>query len=250
MRVLCVVLALAMLAAVPAFAAGHDKFVDVADDSWYVPYVDYVAENGYMVGITEDTFAPDDDMTRAMFVTVLSRLETETVDPDAETPFVDCEVGSWYNGGVDWAIKKNVVEGTSATTFSPDNSITRQELATMIGRYVTYVEKAYNKTHVDEHKTITFEDESDIASWADSAVDIAVTRSLMEGYPDNTFKPLKTATRAEVAAIVYRLDYYTKSISSGGGGGGGGGGAATSYYKITLDITHPIKSITIIKILL
>ncbi|MBQ1376304.1 MAG: S-layer homology domain-containing protein, partial [Clostridia bacterium] len=83
-------LTIAILAVVPAMAAGHDQFVDVADDSWYVPYVDFVAEHNYMNGISATEFAPDMNMTRAMFVTVLSRLETETVNPQAQTQFTDC----------------------------------------------------------------------------------------------------------------------------------------------------------------
>ncbi|MBR2743588.1 MAG: S-layer homology domain-containing protein [Clostridia bacterium] len=205
MRVLCIVLTIAILAIVPAFAAGHDQFTDVSDDSWYVPYVDFVAEHNYMNGISATEFAPDMNMTRAMFVTVLSRLETETVNPQAETQFVDCEVGSWYNGGVDWAVSKNIVNGTSETTFSPDLAITRQELATMIGRYVSYVEKQYNKKHVDEGTVINFGDGAQIADWAKDDVNIAVSRGLIVGDENSNFRPLDNATRAEVAAVVYRL---------------------------------------------
>ena len=234
-RVLCTVLTVALLAstAVTAFAAGGDKFTDVKADSWYKPYVDFVVEHNYFKGTSDTTFSPLDSMTRAMFVTVIARMENVQLNDNATTTFSDVSSGTWYTGAVAWAADKNIINGTGNGQFAPAQSITRQEMAVIMQRYVEYVQSHSNKTHKTPNPDITFVDADQIASWATAAVKQCVYWGLIIGNEKGEFMPTKNATRAEVSAVIYRLAW----LIMGGGGGGGGGGSVTDTYKLTVEVS-------------
>lgn len=204
-KVLAVVLSFLMIATTFSYAAGSDQFSDVQSGSWYVPYVDFVVDNGYMNGTSATTFEPNGNLTRAMFATILARYDGATVDNSKETAFSDVPVNQWYTGSIAWANEKSIVNGTGNGKFSPNNNITRQDLCVMVERYITYVETTTTKRHVVRDVAITFTDEADIDSYAKSAVDKAVIHGLVNGYPDGSFKPKQFITRAECAAIISRI---------------------------------------------
>ena len=204
-KVMAVVLSFLMIATTFSYAAGSDQFSDVQSGSWYVPYVDFVVDNGYMNGTSATTFEPNGNLTRAMFATILARYDGATVDNSKETAFSDVPVNQWYTGSIAWANEKSIVNGTGNGKFSPNNNITRQDLCVMVERYITYVETTTTKRHVVRDVAITFTDEADIDSYAKSAVDKAVIHGLVNGYPDGSFKPKQFITRAECAAIPDRL---------------------------------------------
>ena len=204
-KVMAVVLSFLMIATTFSYAAGSDQFSDVQSGSWYVPYVDFVVDNGYMNGTSATTFEPNGNLTRAMFATILARYDGATVDNSKETAFSDVPVNQWYTGSIGWANEKSIVNGTGNGKFSPNNNITRQDLCVMVERYITYVETTTTKRHVVRDVAITFTDEADIDSYAKSAVDKAVIHGLVNGYPDGSFKPKQFITRAECAAIISRI---------------------------------------------
>ena len=109
-KLLSLVLCLAMMFSltVNVSAASVSDFKDVPSNSWYYNSVKFVAEKDYMNGTSATTFSPSDDMTRAMFVTVLSRMAKVTVDNNAETSFADVKTGQWYTGAVAWANKNGL----------------------------------------------------------------------------------------------------------------------------------------------
>ena len=242
-RVLCTVLTVAVLAstAITAFAAGGDKFVDVEAGSWYKPYVDFVVEKNYFNGVSDTEFAPKGDMTRAMFMTVLARLENAKLDDNATTTFTDVPTGTWYTGAVAWGADKAIINGTSENQFSPNQSITRQEMAVIMDRYITYVQNHSNKIHKTPNPKITFVDADQIAAWAKDACNRCVNYGLIEGNENTEFMPTKTATRAEVSAVIYRLAWL---IRGGGGGTGGGGGADSYTLTVNVTATPSDKSVT------
>ena len=105
-------------------------FKDIEDSAWYKYAVKFVSEKGLMNGISETEFAPDQTLTRAMFVTVLYRLENE---PEVTGgTFKDISLGSWYENAVKWATQKGIVNGVSETEFAPDSSITREQMSAII----------------------------------------------------------------------------------------------------------------------
>ena len=204
-KVLAVLMALAVFSTTMASAAGSDKFTDVPSDSWYKQYVDFVVDNGYMNGVSSTKFAPNDNLTRAMFATILARYDGATVDNSKATAFSDVAVNQWYTGSIAWANEKGIVKGTGSGKFSPEANITRQDLCVMVERYITYVESTTDKVHVTPGVAKTFTDEGQIASYAKSAMDKAVIHGLIFGYPDGSVRPTQNITRAECAAIISRI---------------------------------------------
>ena len=102
-----------------------DIFEDVNKDDWFTPYVTYAYNNGLMKGTSSNRFSPNDPMNRAMLVTVLWRVENSpAADP---SPFTDL-YEDWYSEAVAWAYKYEIVKGTSSTTFSPNDPLTRSPL--------------------------------------------------------------------------------------------------------------------------
>ena len=127
-RILCATLALVMVLSVapmPALAA--DGFADVASGVWDAEPVADVSAHGYMNGVGGNAFAPDLPLTRAMFVTILSRMAGAEVD-DTVSAFADVPTNKWYTGAVAWAADLGVVNGVGNNNFAPMNNVTRQDL--------------------------------------------------------------------------------------------------------------------------
>ncbi|MCD8344000.1 MAG: S-layer homology domain-containing protein [Oscillospiraceae bacterium] len=233
--VLCLLCSLAPMA---ALAAGAEDFTDVATDAWYYDYVDYVAENSYFLGVGDNLFDPDGTMTRAMFVVVLSRVAGAEVDNTAST-FSDVPAGQWYTGAVAWAVEAGITTGTSSTTFSPDTAVTRQDMCVFMDRFIDWYEDENSTTtkkteHQDDTQLIdAFGDADSIASYATDSVENCRVYGLVEGFEDGNFYPLLASTRAEIAAVIYRLTWKETTTSSGGSGGGGGGSSSSTYYDVT-----------------
>lgn len=224
--------------AAPAMAVSMDKLTDVKTTDWFYPAVQYVAEHDYMIGVGGERFAPTMEMTRSMFVTVLARLEGVD-DESAKSNFKDVPDNTWYTKAVNWAAANGIVEGNGADMFLPDQVITRQDMCTMMARYIAYHEKKHNVTHEKKGEEKTFPDADKISSYAQEAVKKCVTWGLVEGNELGYFMPQGTATRAEAATIISRLSW--KSNPSGGGGGGGGTTPTTetANYSIKIKLNVP-----------
>ena len=222
-KILSVCLAVALLSSTilgTVAAVDVEVFKDVKQTDWYYEYVDYVSEKEYMVGISGDLFAPEENMTRAMFVTVLARLEDAKPSKDAPT-FLDVPEDTWYTDAVKWAAEHEIINGIGGNLFNPEASITREQMCVIMDRYITYYEKTYNKTHEKAGSNETFPDAADVSDYAVTAVKNCRAWGLIEGNDKGYFKPLDTSTRAEVAAVISRLSWMVK----GGGGGSSGGGS-------------------------
>ena len=238
------------LATMPAAAVSVDSFTDVNKNDWFYPGVQYVAEKDYMIGVGGDRFAPAMEMTRSMFVTILYRIEG-VKDESQKSQFKDVPDGTWYTQAVNWAAANGIVEGNGADMFLPDNLITRQDMCTMMSRYITYYEKKHNVKHVKTGETKTFADEDKISDYAVEAVKNCVSWGLIEGNELGYFLPLNTASRAEVATVVSRLSWKSNST----GGIGGGSTSQTANYGVkaalklpdgrVLDLTVAYNNVTV-----
>jgi protein-tyrosine phosphatase len=178
------------------YAAG---FSDVGG-SWAENAIENVVSRGLFTGVGGNSFAPNGSMTRAMAAVVLHRMGGAAA-ASAETKFTDVGSGSYYAGAVGWCAEKGVVSGTSATTFSPSEYVTRQQLAVMIYNYAKAM--GYDVTAV--RGADSFSDSADIAGWALDAVGWCVGSNVMSGR-GGRFEPNGSATRAETAAVIYRLE--------------------------------------------
>lgn len=181
-------------------AAAH--FNDVLPGQWYYSAIEFVVENGYFNGVSENSFAPNDPMTRAMFVTVLGRYAG--VDASAAetsvSAFVDVAPGSYYYGYVGWAVENGIVLGFSETVFGQADFVTREQVAVFLYRYAQLVGL---DTSVDSIATPSsnFQIGEKISPWALKAVTWAMNKGIMRGI-DNNLDHQAEATRAQVAQIL------------------------------------------------
>ena len=214
---------------ISAQAARLDRFQDIPRDAWYYDAVDHMVAQDYFEGVSDNEFAPNAKMTRAMFVTVLSRYDGSE-RKSGQSAYTDVPAGAWYTGAVNWAAYNKLVEGKGGGKFDPDGYVTREEICTILNRYFLFKEMSFEKQNV----SVSFTDADKINTWASGSVKKCVQYGIVTGYPDGSFLPQATATRAEVASILYRLAILaeggtlngvaTGGSASGGSGGGSGGG--------------------------
>ena len=180
-----------------------NPFVDVPKDAWYYDAVRYVNESGLMAGTSANTFAPDLTTTRGMIVTILYRLEGS---PNIEDeiwgyPFQDVDANAYYAMAVYWARMNGIVAGYSDELFGPNDTITREQMATILYRYAQY--KGYNTTAKADLSKYT--DAAQVGSYAVDAIRWANAEGLVSGTSSTTLSPKGSATRAQVAVILTRF---------------------------------------------
>ena len=175
-------------------------FGDVKSADWFYNDVKYVYEKGMMAGTAADVFAPNATTTRAMIVTILYRLEGSPA-VTGTSAFVDVPAGQWYTDAVNWAAANQIVKGTSATTFAPNASITREQMAAILYRYAQY--KGYDVTKKADLSG--YSDNSQVSAYAKDALAWANAAKLINGVTNTTLAPQGNATRAQVSAILHRF---------------------------------------------
>ena len=157
-----------------------------------------------MNGMSESEFAPNNTLTRAMLVTILYRQAgSPAVDADAELPFTDVPTNSWYYDAVVWAYTQKVTSGTSETSFSPDQAVTRQQLVTFLWRAAGEPEAQLG---YGENAPA---DASAVAEYAAVAMAWAYENEIVKG-EDGKLNPENNATRAQIANIFMR---YEKTLA-------------------------------------
>ena len=185
---------------IPVNAKASEVYKDVSADSWYENAVSFVTEKNLFKGVSETEFAPDAEMTRAMLVTVLFRLENPDNSETAYS-FADVDKSEWYADAVAWAAKFGVVSGISETEFAPNDNITREQMAVIIYRYAKL--KGYD-TQINSNLS-GFSDNGEISDYAIDALKWANGEEIIMGVSDTSISPKSTATRAQVAAILMRF---------------------------------------------
>lgn len=187
-----------LLGAVPA--AAFAGFADVPADAWYAPAVQTCAEQGLFQGTSPTTFSPELSMTRGMFVTVLGRMEN--IDPtqaDA-SGFMDVPEDAYYAGYVGWAARSGIVAGVSDSASEPERSISRQEICTIVHRYLVWKDVSLQAV-----PSAQFADDAQIAEWAKESVYVCRSAGIVCGVGDNHFAPDVAARRCEAAQIFKNL---------------------------------------------
>ena len=177
-------------------------FTDVANDKWYYDSIFYVYQNEIMNGTTDTLFAPDKNLTRAMLVTVLYRMEDVTV-VNKSIPFADIDMGSYYADAVIWAKQNNIVNGVTDNKFMPDKDITREQVAAIMYRYAQY--KGYDVSAGESTDILSFKDANSISEYAVTPMKYAVGAGIINGKSSTGLYPKDNTTRAEIAAIIFRF---------------------------------------------
>ena len=176
------------------------QFTDVAEDAWYHDYVYDLVYRGVVNGMTATTYEPEGKLTRAQFVKLLacSLADAETLKTyEGKHPFKDSE-GHWAEAYIAWAKDKGIVEGVSATEFDPEAPITREQMATIFGRYALKQGIELSKS---DNAAGSFPDADKISEYAREFVELMRIAGILNGYEDGTFRPQGNATRAEAAKL-------------------------------------------------
>lgn len=183
--------ALTLLIILPVFAAHTD-----IDKSWAKADIEKWSSKSIINGYSDGTFRPNNNITRAEFVAIMTRI-FGYIDKTA-TKFPDVQSSSWYSDYVAKAYDAGIIKGYGDGTFKPDQKISREQAAVIINRafaYETASKNAYTK----------FNDASKVSAWARDAVSSLTEKGIIQGRPGNVFDPLANITRAEVIHIVSKI---------------------------------------------
>ena len=177
-------------------------FTDLDPKAWYADDVRWVLAEGVMNGMGGGIFAPDGSVSRAMVAQVLWNLEGKPVVNYA-MQFTDVAQGAWYAEAVRWAASAGLANGYEDGSFRPDGAVTREELATFLYRYLQSKGLGFTGAWMF---LLEFDDASEISEWADEAMHWMVMNGILNGRGENLLVPGGTATRAELAAMLHRLN--------------------------------------------
>lgn len=198
--VICVIMAL-----IASFTMVSAKeYTDVEAGKWYSEPINYVSENGLMMGTSDNRFSPGLDVTRAQMAQILWNL-AKNPSVDGKTDFVDVNENKWYNDAIDWVSTVGVMSGYGDNKFGPDDVITREQTAKVLHKYTMYLdiplEGVLNK----------YRDANKISSWAQESMAWVVDRGVISGTSSTTLDPRGKTTRAQMATI---LANYCKNVAT------------------------------------
>lgn len=179
-----------------------DNAKDFTDTNnhWAENAIDFISAHGMMNGTGETTFSPGSQLTRGMLAVVLYNFEGNPENSFAGT-FSDVASDAWYADGVNWAAGLGVVSGYGNGRFGAENSITREQMATIFYNYAKT--KGYDVTADTDLSGYT--DAGSVNSYAADAMRWAVHAGLIEGTTGSTLSAQDNATRAQVATIFMRF---------------------------------------------
>ncbi|MBQ6811213.1 MAG: S-layer homology domain-containing protein, partial [Firmicutes bacterium] len=189
-KIFAVMLALCMVFSMSAMVMAADApFTDVEEDAWYAEEVAYVYENEIMFGVGDKLFAPENAVTRAMVWATLARVDgaEETLKSDP-----------WWLESQKWAMENKISDGTME-----DSICTREQLVTMMYRYAAFADLDVTDGEATDLKA--FADAENINDWAKEAMEWACAVGLIKGVSEDSLAPQGNATRAQLAAILYRF---------------------------------------------
>ena len=171
-----------------------DPYGDVSKDSYYYDAVKWAAETGVTTGVGDGLFAPEWVCTRGQIVTFLWRASGSPAPKATELPFTDVAADAYYAQAVLWAVENGITNGTSETTFSPDQICTRAHAVAFL----------YRMSGSPAAAGSTFSDVAADAYYS-TAVAWAVEKGITNGTSGTTFSPDDTCTRGQIVTFLYRL---------------------------------------------
>lgn len=200
-----------------------NTFTDVPRDQWFAEAVDCVQSKGIMNGVGEGRFDPYGKVTRGMVVTVLYRLAEQPSVEGMTCSFTDL-TQDWYKNAVIWASNNGVTNGVSATAFAPDQAITREQMATLITRFLLSMSELSAEDQAllrqIENNTLVlktmlagvYSDAGKVSNWAMFSVFACNYMGIMKGDTSGTFRPADTLNRAECAQTFLNIVRVAESM--------------------------------------
>ncbi|WP_068457170.1 S-layer homology domain-containing protein [Aedoeadaptatus pacaensis] len=175
-------------------------FSDMSANHWALDAIAHSYARGYFKGEGEGRFAPERAITRGEFVTILGR-KAGAAASNTATIYQDVSSGAYYAGYVAWAQSKGIVAGVGQGRFEPNRTITREEMAVMLNKFLASQNKSYAATGYGN-----FSDGGSIAGWAKDSVDKMTRQGLLSGMGNGNFAPKESFSRAQAAQVLYTID--------------------------------------------
>lgn len=176
-------------------AKTENRFSDVPSSHWAYDEVLELSKRGILSGKGDGVFAPDDNVTRAEFIKMITTAMA-LKNVGTETPFVDVAMDAWYAPYAAMAYKKGIILGDNEKRFNPNAKITREDMVTIL----------YRALNVNsENSALSFTDAGQISDYAKTAVGYFSDKGIVNGMGDGRFAPKESATRAQAAKILYNI---------------------------------------------
>ncbi|MBQ3101204.1 MAG: S-layer homology domain-containing protein [Clostridia bacterium] len=228
---------LMILAALPMTAFGG-RFEDVADGKWYSEGISFCAANGYMAGTSETVFDRNGTLTRAMFMTILAKVDgVDLTEYEGKSRFTDVKTDGWYTSAIEWAAENKLASGIGEGVFGYKNSVTREQISLILYSYAEYFNAERAAVNVlpdipnegplgdssdgdlpESDSAVTepepmidttlradlsvFTDAGRVHEWAKDAMEWAVACGLFSGVGEGYLDPRGNCTRAQAAVLI------------------------------------------------
>lgn len=186
------------------YAVGYKNisFNDISKH-WAKDQIVYLAARDVVKGVNDAGFAPNDKVTRAEFVQILANLSGAELSKYGNSKFKDVKKEVWFANSASWAAEMGLVTGNSnndgTVSFNPNESITRQDMAVILSRFMSKIEQ---KKLSEVNKEVKFADKNQIGSYAESAVAELQKAGIINGKTTDSFAPKENATRAECSKMI------------------------------------------------
>ncbi len=176
-------------------------FTDLGSVSWALTAINNLYVNGVINGKSANEFCPNDSITRAEFAKILIKAFNIAETTAESATFYDVPVSHWASAYVETAFAKGIIKGYEDGSFDPSANVSRQDMAVMVLRAA----EAAGYSFSEKTEAVTFTDDSNIASYAKTAIETLQKAGVVSGVENGAFAPLSTSTRAQACQIIYNV---------------------------------------------
>lgn len=197
-----------------SFSAQATHFSDVSSSNAFLDSINFATDNNYMVGATSTTFQPTSVTTRGALVYALYKMDGARSTAGMSMPFTDVSSSAYYYNAVKWGKYYGIVAGTSSTTFDPNTSVKRQDIAVFYYRYTNYLNN-YRGTDYDtttRASTSSFADYDSISSYAQEPARWAIGTKVMSFFTYSGFYPTSTMNRNGFADTIVNFGMFIEGV--------------------------------------
>lgn len=176
-------------------------FPDVKKGDWFEDAVQYNAQKGFITGYQNGRFGPNDSLKRQDFVVMIARIKNANVSGYTSCPLPDVNINAYYGKSVAWAVDAGIISGYQNGKFGVGDNITREQIAVILYRFM-------GQPNVDSPEKIlaSYPDSKRVSSFATVAMAWAIKNGIISGKSGGNLAPVATASRAEIASIIMRMD--------------------------------------------
>ncbi len=188
---------------IPKIDTSDIGFPDVHEGDWFYDAVNYVSERGIITGYGNGKFGPGDALQRQDFIVILARAAKADLSEytGKACSLTDVAVNAYYAPAVIWAIENGIIKGYDNGKFGVGDPITREQVCTILYRYIGIDDSTVDLSLLDG-----FSDRGKVSPFAKAAVAWALETGIISGKNSSTLAPLVSASRAEIATIIMRMD--------------------------------------------